>query len=398
MRFILLARARATGILRLLSDRAFDSQTAAVDAATVTAHSIELGDDEVLAVDLDKAGPVLVLRIEVPARETATPPEPAAEGALGWSTPVAPAEAPVSGVLDPAAFSSETVVRLEPRFPLFGGEDENVGEETLAEALRRVARRMEEVTRESDEEYVSGAERPDAPTVDQYSIEDGPELLGAREEGRVRGDAADLLYLLYDMDAVRLSDAIGFRYTNGDAWPAAEEAPPAGEVEAAEVPAPPAEEAAEEVAPPADEVADISAALPAEEIEADQVEVACDVAPEPPEEPAAQEPVFAEPAVGEIVPVEEVVVSEEPATVEEVVPVEDSAQAEEAHDAETVILVDQVFPAQEAPGAPLFAESEPYSPSNVDFSLWVCADCVYQRTCRKAGVATPATCGNFQWR
>jgi hypothetical protein len=396
MRFILLARARATGILRLLSDRAFDSQTAAVDAATVTAHSIELGDDEVLAVDLDKAGPVLVLRIEVPARETATPPEPAAEGASRWSTPVAPAQAPTPGgtpvfpgVLDPAAFSSETVVRLEPRFPLFGAEDENVEQETLAEALRRVARRMEEQTREPDEEYVSGAERPDAPTVDQYSIEDGPELLGAREEGRVRGDAADFLY---DMDAVRLSDAIGFRYTNGDAWPAAEEAPPAGEAEPAEEPA------EEEVAPPADEVAEISAALPAEEIEADQVEVAYDVAPEPPEEPAAPESVFAERAVGEIVPVEEVVVSEEPAAVEEVVPVEDSAPAEEAHDAETVILVDQVFSAQEAPGAPLFAESEPYSPSNVDFSLWVCADCVYQRTCRKAGVATPATCGNFQWR
>jgi hypothetical protein len=30
--------------------------------------------------------------------------------------------------------------------------------------------------------------------------------------------------------------------------------------------------------------------------------------------------------------------------------------------------------------------------------LWVCADCIYQRTCRTAGVATPATCGNFHWR
>jgi hypothetical protein len=39
-----------------------------------------------------------------------------------------------------------------------------------------------------------------------------------------------------------------------------------------------------------------------------------------------------------------------------------------------------------------------YRPANIDFAVWVCADCVYQRTCRKAGVASPANCGTFQWR
>jgi len=43
-------------------------------------------------------------------------------------------------------------------------------------------------------------------------------------------------------------------------------------------------------------------------------------------------------------------------------------------------------------------EPAPYRPVVLDFAMWVCADCVYQRTCRKAGVASPATCGNFQWR
>jgi hypothetical protein len=52
------------------------------------------------------------------------------------------------------------------------------------------------------------------------------------------------------------------------------------------------------------------------------------------------------------------------------------------------------------PPGPLFEEPEPpiYRPADTDFRLWVCADCIYQRTCRTAGVATPATCGNFHWR
>lgn len=53
---------------------------------------------------------------------------------------------------------------------------------------------------------------------------------------------------------------------------------------------------------------------------------------------------------------------------------------------------------KDEPAAAPEPAADPYRASDTDFALWVCADCLHQRTCAKAGVSTPATCGNFQWR
>jgi hypothetical protein len=380
MRFILLARARVTGVVRLLSGRAFDSRSAAVDAATVTAHSIDLLDDEVLAVDLDRAGPVLVLRIEVPAGEAPARPEPAFTVApASDGTPLAPA---MPGIVD---FGSERLVRLQPRFPLFGVDDDEE-EETLAESLRRVARRMEAdlTTGTQDEVFATAGISPDTLMVNGYAQSDGTDLLRAREESRVRGDAADLLF---DMEAVRLSDAIEFRVTSGDVSPA-DQAPLSAEEEAPL----PAEE--EGPLPVNEEAPDLCSGEEAPRSAEEEGPLFADE--EPVDLCAAEEaPVPASASLDEAVesPAETVFAAEWNGVYDE--PTKTAGP-------ETVIEAVFEEPAlrEVLPPGPLFEEPEPptYRPADTDFRLWVCADCIYQRTCRTAGVATPATCGNFHWR
>jgi hypothetical protein len=102
----------------------------------------------------------------------------------------------------------------------------------------------------------------------------------------------------------------------------------------------------------------------------EEIDIEYDLSPDVPEEVVPEEIPSVELVVGDILPLEE----DSP---------EEPSPAEEA-----------------APTRALFAapEPEPYRASNTNFAVWVCADCTYQRTCRKAGIATPATCGNFQWR
>jgi hypothetical protein len=385
MRFILLARERTTGVVRPLSERAFDSQSAAVDAATVTAHSIDLRDDEVFAVDLDQAGPVLVLRIEVPAREAPARPEPVVARPWSWMSPAAPevpdASVPSAGETpsptrepEPEVFASEIVLRLQPRYPLFAAQEGEAEPETSASILG-------------------------APTDDRYSAEDGPELLDAREESRLLADAADVLF---DSDAIQQSEAIDFRMSNGDALRASsEDALPVSEADAVPVSEgdaipvsmgdalpvsegdvwPDALPAADEVAEePVAEVAEMRpedvAEEPVEALLVEEIDIEYDLGPEAPEEYVPEEIASAELIVADILPPEEDLPAQQDLPLEQDLP-------------------------EEAPAArAIFAEPEPepYRASNTNFAVWVCADCVYQRTCRKAGVATPATCGNFQWR
>lgn len=387
MRFILLARERTTGIVRLLSERAFDSQSAAVDAATATAHSIDLRDDEVFAVDLDQAGPVLVLRIEVPAREAPVRPEPVVARPWSWMSPTEPevpdagvpfasATPPPSGEPGPEVFTSEIVLRLQPRYPLFGAEERDVKPETPASILG-------------------------SPTDDRYSAEDGPELLVAREEGRLLADAADVLF---DTDAIQQSEAIDFRMSNGDALRVSNEdalsvseadAVPISDGDAIPVSdgdaipesmgdaVPVAEgDAWPDALPAADEVAEVPVAEVAEMLQEDvqeepvetllveEIDIEYDLGPEAPGEYVPEETARVDPIVGDILPPEEALPAQQ--DLPEEVPVVRAIFAE--------------------------PEPEPYRASNTNFAVWVCADCVYQRTCRQAGVATPATCGNFQWR
>jgi hypothetical protein len=294
------------------------------------------------------------------------------------------------GIVD---FGSERLVRLQPRFPLFGVDDDEE-EETLAESLRRVARRMEAdlTAGMQDEAFETAGISPDTLMVNGYAQSDGTDLLRAREESRVRGDAADLLF---DMEAVRLSDAIEFRVTSGDVLPA-DQAPPPAEEQAP----PPAEEQAP---PPAEE----QAPPPAEEEGPPPViEEAPDLCPGEEAPPSADE----EP-VGPCA-AEQAVALEGTSSDEAVQPPADTVFAAEydvVYDEPTTTagpdtVIEAVFeePAltEVLPPGPLFEEPEPpiYRPADTDFRLWVCADCIYQRTCRTAGVATPATCGNFHWR
>jgi hypothetical protein len=407
MRFILLARERITGGVRPLSKRAFDSQSAAVDAATVTAHLIDLRDDEVFAVDLDDAGPVLVLRIEVPAAETPVPTEQAAARPWRWLTPAAPegwnfgaaasGEAPQPNLeLEPEAFASEIVLRLQPRYPLFGVEEMGGGERAASES------------------------RLGVPPDGRYSAEDESDLMEAREEGRLLSEAAALRF---DTDEIRESEAIDFRMSNGDVLPVSEEDAvpmsngdvlPVSEEDAVpmsnwdETPASggdgwrveDAASAADEpavvqtseidelpVEAPLLEESDIGYALPTEAPEADIVEQLVEAELIVPD-------AFAFEGFGEVEPP-----PEGDATTEQEEPGADAAPLQET--AGHCVMPPQPMPGEEVFAArALFAEPEPepYRASDTTFAIWVCADCVFQRTCRRAGIATPASCGNFQWK
>jgi hypothetical protein len=349
MRFLLLARARTTGLVRLLSDHAFDSRTAAVDAATVTAHTLDLCDDEVLAVDLDAAGPVLVLRVAIPVSTPAARPAPAAAPAPGLfspSTPLpapafAPATAPAAGRQTIGApgtpdDESQPAVRLQPRFPLFGADDERL-EEDLSETLRRVARRMEaDLTGPPGGEWGAADDTWDARTLDDYAMPDDTHLDGAREEGLVRGDTAALLL---DRECPVMSDR-------------------------------------------PDMVDDIHTAGDSDDRD-DTFGV--DGAGEPDDLP--EEAYTADPGMWETDDRDQQAVE---------VTYRLGAPLAETLDPEPP---GETGPHDEpAPALEPAWEPEPYRASNIDFAIWVCADCVYQRTCRKAGIATPATCGTFQWR
>lgn len=300
MRFVLFARGRATGSIRALSDRAFDSMSGAVDAATRTAHDMELGDDEVLAVDLDKAGPVLVLRIEVPAGHPEVDRAAEEAAAAAWSF-----------VPDP-----EPTVRLQPRFPLFGavGDDPD---ETLAVSLRRVARRMQQ--------DLSGA------TLDEHDS-------AASAEGGEGSGSADV------------SEAV----TRLPIEPMCE-----GEGEHLDVPSPSV------MADPAEDEAQDSARE-----EASVREEAAEV--------LAEADALLESQAADLA--------------------EDSTESDE----ESVVVFAEALAPDDRPAAAIFAEPEPepehYRFSETNFTVWACGDCVYQRTCRRAGMSTPATCGNFLWR
>ena len=415
MRFFLLARARSTGLIRLLSERAYESRSAAVEAAgaTASAGAIDLGDDEVLAVDLDAAGPVLVLRVQAQVAAAPPVPEPPVTPAArvvasaGLFAPVAPTpppfadEGPVSVEVD-----KEPAVRLQPRFPLFGADDD-APEEGLAETLRRVARRMEaDLTLPEHTERAAADDSWDARTLDDYALPDDAHLSGAREEGRLRIDAAERLRtddaavprdaddrhdrfgseaesvagLLAEADS-RYDDEVSAETARGEAGEA---------VERRDVQAETWCDARDGGTPePASSLGD---EMPAETagtglFGADDRTL--DLLPEYPEE--AFEPcAFLEPAIEEVLPVDDVDATETPFSESET----DASRLEAEPEPDMTPFDDE----RERDAVAPEPEPAPYRPTILDFAMWVCADCVYQRTCRKAGVASPATCGNFQWR
>jgi hypothetical protein len=417
MRFFLLARARSTGLIRLLSERAYESRSAAVEAAgaTASAGAIDLGDDEVLAVDLDAAGPVLVLRVQAQVAAAPPVPEPPVTPAArviasaGLFAPAAPTpppfayEGPVSVEVD-----KEPAVRLQPRFPLFGADDD-APEEGLAETLRRVARRMEaDLTLSEHTEWAAADDSWDARTLDDYALPDDAHLSGAREEGRLRIDAAERLRTddaavprdaddPHDRFAVGAESVAGlfaeavFRYD--DEVSAETARGEAGEaVDRRDAQAGTWEDVRDGGTPePASSLGD---EMPAETagtglFGADDRTL--DLLPEYPEEAFEPDALF-EAMTDEVPPVDDVDVRETPFAGSET----DDFRLEVEPEIDTTPFDDERerdAGAQE-PGP----EPEPYRPTILDFAMWVCADCVYQRTCRKAGVASPATCGNFQWR
>ena len=306
MRFLLLARGRSTGRVRLLSERAFDSRLEAVDAAAVTAATLDLSDDEVLAVDLDGAGPVLVLRVGVPDGAAAADPAPdsgsdAAEVMRVAVAAFAPRPAPS--------------LRPQPRFPLFGAAEEDFfSDEDLADALRRVALRMEADLGGGDGDDTDRfVDDWDARTLDEYALPDDGSLHAAREEGRSLIEAADVFEPEQD-NASFGDDPVDADEPIADGWWSSLETEPAL----------------------------------ADAVSEDTFHMRVAVA----------DPVDVEPAV------------------------------DDRPDADRV----------ESPTVDWQPPATYYRPANTDFAVWVCGDCVYQRTCRKAGAATPSSCGNFQWR
>ena len=419
MRFFLLARARSSGLVRLLSERAYESRSAAVEAASATASAgaIDLGDDEVLAVDLDAAGPVLVLRVQAPVAAVAPVPEPPAApvamvAAGGIFAPAAPA--PSSFGPPPVVDENpelldvgpEPAVRLQARFPLFGADDD-APEEGLAETLRRVARRMEaDLTISGLGEWAAADDSWDARTLDDYALPDDTHMSGAREEGRLRIDAAERLrnddaalsreaddrHHRHDAGAESVAELLtdaDVRYDDESC--AATDRDGAGESDRGD----------DVRARNWDDDRDARVSeprpwsgdeMPAEAIDAGALvadDRTLDLLPEYPEE-AFEPDAISEPATEEMLPVDDVDVTDTTLTE----PVTDSFRLEAGPESDATPLDDE----RERDAAAFGPEPAPYRPVVLDFAMWVCADCVYQRTCRKAGVASPATCGNFQWR
>ena len=376
MRFFLLARARSTGLIRLLSDRAFDSRTAAVEAAGATASAIDLADDEVLAVDLDSAGPVLVLRVPVPEavgtpapggpvvgpEAVIAPPLPATQSPGLFSPPASSSPAPVVSPFDEESAAwreysfDEPMVRLQPRFPLFGADDEGT-EEELSETLRCVARRMEaDLTVSGPSEWAPVDDSWDARTLDDYAAPDDSHLSGAREEGRLRIDAAERLRAdestpVADADDRAIAEQVNEQADDRSAPsadPRCDDESPFASLELAEAGL--SEDGSDAIAAPWDEA---EAAPDESDLTVTQWDEAL---------PEADAYTSGDSGVAEA----------SGTTPFEVVPMSVTAAFD--------------------------PELPPYSPANLDFAMWVCADCVYQRTCRQAGVSSPSKCGNFQWR
>ena len=393
MRFFLLARARSTGLVRLLSERAYESRSAAVEAAgaIASAGALDLGDDEVLAVDLDAAGPVLVLRVQAPAASVPSVPEPVVTPAVrvaasaGLFAPAAPTPLPLADESPVSVEANEEpAVRLRPRFPLFGADDE-APEEGLAETLRRVARRMEaDLTLSEHTEWAAVDDSWDARTLDDYALPDDAHLSGARDEGRLRIDAAECLRndeaaLSREADdrRHRYDAEAGFRYE--DEARAAADQGEAGESDRGhDVLLEPGPWTGDEMSTEA-----LDADLPMAD------DRTLDLRPAYLEE-AFEPVVFAKPAIDETLPVDDMDVTDallaEPGT--------DTFRLEAGRESDTTPFDgERVLDAVTSEPDPA-----PYRPAILDFAMWVCADCVYQRTCRKAGVASPATCGTFQWR
>lgn len=349
MRFLLLARTRSGGHVRLLSDRAFDTRSEAVDAAGVTAVGMDLADDEVLAIDLDSADPVLVLRIGT------APTTVGANATAGAEVEEASPEMQeaIASFFAPRPAPTESP---RPRLALFGPpEPDGPQDITLSETLREVARRMEaDLCGVSTEEPNRLDEDWDARTNDDYSLPGNGALDDSREEGRGRSESAENLHS-GDYDTLR------------DEFPASDNDP----------------------------FTDAYVDLAAETT--DRVgEAPADVGMAP----AWWDVRGAEPLAAEVVAETEVDI---PTGVE--VDVDGTASEWFAAD-EPVSEPHEPRTADAAPDADRVenpvVEWEPptvyYHPANTDFAVWVCADCVYQRTCRKAGIATPSTCGNFLWR
>jgi len=331
MRLLLLARARTTGRLRLLTEHAFDSKSAAVEAAAITAAGMDLSDDEVLAVDLDSADPVLVLRIGAAGVES---------GRAQTSTEQSTVERNVQAAEElraaVAAFAPPPPppARPHPRFPLFGAADADVtAEEDLSTTLRSVARRMAadlggsipEPSERFDEDW-------DARALDDYTLPSDGRSRSAREEGHARMGAAD---------SAEVHGAEGMHDAGADA----RVEPQNGSWDDAI----------------RSEVGDTS-----RESSGDGGDGA--YAWWEPRDHAAAE--------------------DAPADFDDVDDRPGEASAESVSDADRV----------EAPVVDWEPSSVFYRPAATDFAVWVCADCVYQRTCPKAGAATPATCGSFQWK
>lgn len=345
MRFLLLARARATGHVRLLADRAFDSRAAAVQAATLTARNLDLDDDEVFAVDLDAAGPVVVLRVEKVHDDSGTPersvavvvPEAVprrsgifatyADESAGMNPPAKDAGSGESLCPEPAdPGTNDPVVRFQPGLPLFGVDDDAA--EDPSDILRRVARRMEtDLAASSDDTWNRADGSWDARTLDEYAMPGDGHLHDVQEEGHLRIMAAELLQ---EYEAREGSDAAADPGSDGETV-----------------------------------CADAADDHDADDVTGTAIDLSDDGA-------------------------------DATTHVDDVRICLDESLSGESDDLPS--LPAEAGAGSEAEAPQVFAESEPYRPGNVDFGLWVCADCVYQRTCGKAGVATPATCGNFLWR
>jgi len=413
MRFLLLARARTTGLVRPLSDRAFDSRTAAVDAATVTAHLIDLGDDEVLAVDLDSAGPVLVLRVPSAAPVApAAPPSPAPQP-VGMFSPEPPdprtASLPEPGELATAAalFAGEDPqIRLQPRFPLFG-LDEEEADEDLAEKLRRVARRMElDLTGAMGIEWAPADDTWDARTLDDYAVPEETHHREGHEEGHLRRDAA--IDLLHHEAALPTDESLS---DDGECAPSSDEAFAANDAldTPFETPAMGDDSpwANEEPDDPDDisdrHDTDVESVQPAA-YEADRLGAAFTVPYAVDEGSDLDDTVDPGPWLETDVTDVEIRSDTLEALADETLDpgtgFEPAAEVGEvAFDEAPTLVPNEPEPEPEPEPQPEPGpEPEPYRASNTDFAIWVCSDCVYQRTCRKAGVSTPATCGNFLWK
>ena len=329
MRFLLLARARSTGRIRLLSEHAVDTRSAAVDAAEVTAATMDLADDEVLAIDLDAADPVLVLRVRTSATDEAKVPIGTGQDRIAALAALTPAPVPP--------------LRQQPRFPLFGAVEADT---PAHEDVSSIPPLIAHVTGLEVGGLSRGLDRFeedwDARTLDEYALPDDGALHAAREETHGRAESStsqpsgqDAPDRADDQLAEPAEASSGAAWSLEDAWPAQGTWWEPHDTDDAPLELTPAES-------------------------------------------ASDEPMPAESAPDDVMHHEFADADHEPAG-----PLSDSSLESDT---------------EEAPRVGWEPPTGVYRPVDTDFAVWACADCAYQRTCRKAGSATPSTCGNFQWR